>query len=65
MAKDPMTARVSIAARVTVELRDALERVAKADERTVSFLIGKILEERAIREGWLKSDKPSRGRTKR
>jgi uncharacterized protein (DUF1778 family) len=65
MAKDPTTARVSIAARVTVELRVALERAAEADERTVSFLIGKILEERAIREGWIKADKPPPRRAKR
>jgi predicted transcriptional regulator len=45
-------------ARVTEEVKDAFDRAAEAEDRTVSYLLGKVVEEWLVREGWLKTDKP-------
>jgi hypothetical protein len=42
---DEMVAKKFVGVRIPPELIDALEKLAKADDRTVSYMINKILTE--------------------
>jgi len=47
----------SIAIRVEPEVRDAIERAAKADQRSLSSMVAKVLADWAKTHGWLKETK--------
>ena len=48
----------SIAVRIQPEVKDALERAAEADQRSLSSLLAKMATDWAKAHGWLKETKP-------
>jgi hypothetical protein len=50
----PVTTQVPLGFRVDPELKDALERAAKDDERSLSSLVQKVLREWLKEKGFMK-----------
>ena len=59
-----MAEKPALSARVDAELKDALERAAKDDDRSTSSLLVKIVREWLTARGYLSAEAPAGGRSR-